>query len=250
MAALADGRSVTGDALVLTGGARSVAHDDDQWTGGAPQERAAVYRTVIPMEMVPGRWQDGAATSWVGAGGTCPTTRCPTTGTGASPSPATATAAWTFPAPEWTWSTCSPRSPDIGYAARNVLTLGEHWRAWTVPGPRSTSRRVHGRVALVGDTARPARPPEASGLHHALADAVGLGESWDASGTDALSWLADYDTRRGDQPSDAPTDFQPGPRRPLRTGDAPLTCPLPADGHRPAPRTVDPVTPRTPPPRS
>ncbi|MGV9756366.1 FAD-dependent monooxygenase [Streptomyces tricolor] len=226
VAALADGRSVTGDALVLTGGARSVAHDDDQWTGGAPQERAAVYRTVIPMEMVPGRWQDGAATSWVGA-------------------------EWHvshYPLPDhryWSLSVTRHRHrgvdlsgarvdlehvlaafPDIGYAARNVLTLGEHWRAWTVPGPRSTSRRVHGRVALVGDTARPARPPEASGLHHALADAVGLGESWDASGTDALSWLADYDTRRGDQPSDAPTDFQPGPRRPLRTGDDPLTCPF------------------------
>ncbi|MBD0689771.1 hypothetical protein [Streptomyces sp. CBMA123] len=66
VATLADGRSVTGDALILSGAARSVVHHDARWPGRALRSRPAVYHTVIPTELVAGRWQDGAATCWVG----------------------------------------------------------------------------------------------------------------------------------------------------------------------------------------
>ncbi|MFG2022837.1 FAD-dependent monooxygenase [Streptomyces sp. NPDC048825] len=202
VAALADGRSVTGDALILTDGARSLVHNDAQQACGASQEQLAVYSAVIPMELVASRWQGRAATSWVGVG-------------------------WHvshYPLPDYRYLSLSATRhrhtgdslsgarvdleqvlaafPDIGYAARNALTMGEHWRAWTVLSRKSTSGRVRGRVALVGDIAQPARPLEVSGMHHALKDAVELGKSWDVSGGGARSWLAEYDARRGEQACD------------------------------------------------
>ncbi|MBD0689770.1 hypothetical protein [Streptomyces sp. CBMA123] len=82
--------------------------------------------------------------------------------------------------------------------------MGRDWRAWTVPDRAAPSGRVRGRVALVGGSAEPAGPLEASGLHHALEDAVGLGTSWDASAGDAPRWLADFDARRADRAPGAP----------------------------------------------
>ncbi|MGV9269564.1 FAD-dependent monooxygenase [Kitasatospora sp. NPDC003701] len=203
VAALADGRSVTGDALILTDGARSAVREDAPRAGGRPEELVAVYRTVVPMELVAERWQDGAATSWVGAH-------------------------WHvshYPLPDSRYLGLSATRhrhvggdlagvrvdlehvlaafPDIGYAARNVLTMGRHWRAWTVPDRQAASVRAFGRVALVGESAEPARPLEVSGVQHALADAVGLGRSWDASGGDVRRWLADYGARRGERTAGA-----------------------------------------------
>ncbi|MFD5465932.1 FAD-dependent monooxygenase [Kitasatospora sp. NPDC127059] len=208
VATLADGRSVTGDALILSGAARSVVRHDPRWSGlRALRPRLAVYHTVIPMELVADRWQDGAATCWVGA-------------------------EWHvahYPLPDSRYLSLSATRhhhvgadhvgadldgadldgarvdlehvlgafPEIGYAARNVLTMGRDWRVRTVPDRAAASGRVRGRVALVGESAEPAGPLEASGLHQALEDAVGLGASWDASEGDALRWLADFDSRRG-----------------------------------------------------
>ncbi|MEV0640874.1 FAD-dependent monooxygenase [Streptomyces sp. NPDC050619] len=210
VAALADGRSVTGDALILTDGARSIAHDEAQQACAAAQERRAVYRAVIPMELVASRWQHRAATCWLGA-------------------------EWHvshYPLPDYRYLSLSATRhrhtgdsllgarvdleqvlaafPDIGYAARNALTMGEHWRAWTVPSRKPTSGWAGGRVALVGDTTQPARPLEVSGMHHALKDAVELGKSWDASCGGARGWLAEYDTRRGEQARDIPSGCGPG----------------------------------------
>ncbi|MBN3932899.1 FAD-dependent monooxygenase [Streptomyces verrucosisporus] len=204
VAALADGSSVTGDALVLTGGARSVVHDNAYWTCGAPEERLAVYRTIIPMQMVADRWQEGAATSWVGA-------------------------QWHvshYPLPDYDYLSLSATRrrhagedlfgtrvdlervleafPDIGYAARNILTMGEHWRAWTVADHKTASGWACDRVALVGATARSACPLEMSETHHALQDAVELGKAWDASGGDTRRWFADYSARRSEQAPEVP----------------------------------------------
>ncbi|GGU88180.1 FAD-dependent monooxygenase [Kitasatospora aureofaciens] len=204
VAALADGRSVTGDALVLTGAARSVVRGDARWADDAPPELLAVYHTVIPMELMADHWQDGPATSWVGPGWhlshyplpdsrylSLSVTRRRHTGAeldGARVDLENVLAAF----------------PEIGYAARNVLTTGSHWRAWTLPGRTAGARRrARGRVALVAEGAEPPRPLEASGLQHALADALGLATSWDASEDDTLRRLADYDTRRPDRAPDA-----------------------------------------------
>ncbi|MFJ9773241.1 FAD-dependent monooxygenase [Kitasatospora sp. NPDC101157] len=203
VAALADGRSVTGDALVLTGAARSVVRHDARWADDVPPERAAVYHTVIPMESVAEHWQDGPATSWVGPG-------------------------WHlshYPLPDARYLSLSATRhhhtgadldgarvdlehvlaafPEIGYAARNVLTMGHTWRARTLPARTAASRRTRGRVALVTESAEPPRPLEASGLQHALADALGLAASWDASAGESLRGLADHDTRRPDSAPDA-----------------------------------------------
>jgi salicylate hydroxylase len=202
VAALADGRSVTGDALILAGGGRSVTHTDAQWAGDDPQELSATYHTVIPMEMVPSQWQDGAATSWVGTDWHVshhPLPDCRYLSLSATRR--------RHPGEELSGARVDLEHvlaafPDIGYAARNVLTLGEHWRAWTVRDRRTTSSRVRGRVALVSDTAWPTRPLEVSGLHQELEDAVGLGESWDTAGGDTRRWLAEYDARRGQQAPD------------------------------------------------
>ncbi|MFD7450689.1 FAD-dependent monooxygenase [Kitasatospora sp. NPDC059827] len=197
VATLADGRSVTGDALVLSGTARSVVRRDPRWADRTPRSRLAVYHTVLPMELVAGRWQDGAATSWVGA-------------------------QWQvahFPLPDSRYLSLSATRhrhggadldgtrvdleqvlaafPEIGYAARNVLTMGRDWRAWTVPDRAAGAGRVRGRVALVGERAEASGPLEdPGGLRHALEDAVDLGTGWDASAGDALRWLADFDARR------------------------------------------------------
>lgn len=204
VATLADGRSVTGDALVLSDAARSVVRRDARWAGRAPGPRLAVYHTVIPMELVADHWQDGAATCWLGA-------------------------QWHvahYPLPDSRYLSLSATRhrhtgadldgarvdleqvleafPEIGYAARNVLTMGRNWRAWTVPDRSSSARRARGRVALVGEGAEPSGPLEASGLHQALEDAVGLGTCWDTSEGDALRWLADFDARRADEAPEVP----------------------------------------------
>ncbi|WP_225824273.1 FAD-dependent monooxygenase [Streptomyces naphthomycinicus] len=224
VAGLSDGRSVTGDALILTGGARSVARQEAERADAAAQERHAVYRTVIPMEMVPSRWQDGAATCWVGAD-------------------------WHvshYPLPDHGYLSLSATRhrhtgedlrgtrvgleqvlaafPEIGYAARNVLTLGEHWRAWSVLGPGTATDRVRGRVALVGSGGRAARPLEASGIQHALEDAVALGATWDGSGADVRRWLADYDARPGGQAPDTHAVYGPGHGPTRWVDDRTLTC--------------------------
>ncbi|MEV7344526.1 FAD-dependent monooxygenase [Streptomyces sp. NPDC093544] len=220
--ALANGRTVTGDALILADGVRSLAHNDAEWAGVIPEAEIAVYHTVIPMESQAGPWGEAAATSWVGTG-------------------------WHlshYPLPDYQYLSISATRhrhtgaglfgarldlehvlaafPEIGYAARNVLTMGEYWRAWTVRRQQETPRWASGRIALVGDTAHPARLLEDSGVHHALEDAVALGES-DSPGAGVRSWLADYHARRGEQVRQVHAEAGPGqpegPRVPQAASD-------------------------------
>ncbi|MBV2156557.1 FAD-dependent monooxygenase [Kitasatospora sp. SUK 42] len=197
VAELADGRGVTGDALILAGGARAVVRDDAGWSGGAPGDRLAVYRTVVPMELVDARWQDGAATWWVGAG--WHVSHYPLPGAGYLGLSATRHhhGGADLDDARVDLEQVLAALPDLGCAARDILTTGRHWRARTLPDRTAGPVRVRGRVALVGGTAEPARPPEAQGLHHALEDAVGLGRSWEASGGEVRRWLADYQARGG-----------------------------------------------------
>ncbi|MEV7677792.1 FAD-dependent monooxygenase [Streptomyces sp. NPDC088341] len=209
--ALADGRTVTGDALILADGARSIAPKDSEWAGDVSEGEVAVYRTVVPMESAVGARQEAAATSWVGSG-------------------------WHvshYPLPDYGYLSISATRhchtggrlfgarldleqvlaafPEIGYAARNVLTMGEYWRAWTVRRREKTSIWASGRIALVADTAHPARLLEASGVHHALEDAVALGES-DTPGAGVRGWLADYHARRSEQVRQVHAEFRSGHR--------------------------------------
>ncbi|MFF6775876.1 FAD-dependent monooxygenase [Streptomyces sp. NPDC012637] len=210
-AALADGRTVTGHALILADRARSGADRDADRAHGAPEGRLAVYHSVVPMDSVDDRWQDGAATCWVGRD-------------------------WHlshFPLPDHRYLSLTATRlrhtgaplrgarvgldevldafPGIGYAARNVFTLGRHWRARTLPVRQTAADAVHGRIAMVGDPAHEARRPETgSCLHRTLDDAVALGGSWDVSGGGVLRWLADYDARRGERVRQSHEGHGPG----------------------------------------
>lgn len=198
-AILSDGRTVTGDVLILTDGARPGVHRDTERGRGGSGERLAVYRTVVPMESVADRWQESAAICWMGRD-------------------------WHlshYPLPDHRYLSLTATRhhhtgdslhgarvgldevlgafPGIGAAARNVLTTGRHWRALTLPARPAAADRVPGRIARVGDSEHEAHRPETACLHRALEDAVALGSSWDASGAGVHGWLADYDARRGER---------------------------------------------------
>ncbi|MFF7443191.1 FAD-dependent monooxygenase [Streptomyces sp. NPDC008122] len=199
-ALLADGRTVTGDVLILTDGARPGVHHDDAQPGrGVPGERLAVYRTIVPMDAVADRWQQSAAVCWVGGD-------------------------WHlshYPLPDYRYLNLTATRhhhtgdslhgtrvdpdevlgafPGIAAAARDVLTTGRHWRALTLPVRPPAADRAPGRIARVGDSGHEAHRPETSCLHQALEDAVALGDSWDASGTGVHAWLAAYDARRAER---------------------------------------------------
>ncbi|MFF9017349.1 FAD-dependent oxidoreductase [Streptomyces sp. NPDC014870] len=223
---LADGRSLTGDALVLADGSHSLAHHRPEWAAGAPEGHLAVYRTVVPMELVPDRWQDRATTCWVGR-------------------------QWHIshhPLPDDAYLSVSATRhhhaggellgdrvdleqvlaafPEIGYAARNLLTTGRHWRAWTAPRRRTPLGWARGRVALVGDSAHPARLLAASGIHDVLEDAVELGASWDAAGGGVVDRLADYAAQREEQVRHGHAEFAAGHGRPPGGADRPHAHPV------------------------
>ncbi|WP_282692981.1 FAD-dependent oxidoreductase [Streptomyces sp. CC208A] len=181
--ALADGRAVTGDALVLTGGAR---RHDEGVEGGEGGDADTVYRTVVPMEAVAERWQESAATCWVGEDWRVSHYPLPDhrylglSATRHRGGGRAGTAAGRV-RPEDVLAAF----PDAGRGARDVLALGEHWRAWSVPGRRTApvpvSASARGRVALVGATAHGVRRLGRSCVHEALDGAVALGAAWDAS---------------------------------------------------------------------
>jgi salicylate hydroxylase len=204
-ATLSDGRTVTGDALVLTDGVplgiRHDAHpgvrEGAERGRGAHERRIAVYSATVPMESVADRWQESAAVCWVGRH-------------------------WHlshYPLPDHRYLSLTATRhhytgdglhgarvgldevlgalPGIGSAARDVLTAAGRWRALTLPGRPAAEGRTPGRIARVGGTGHKELWSENARLRQALEDAAALGSSWDAAGADVPGWLADYDARRG-----------------------------------------------------
>ncbi|WP_327268022.1 NAD(P)-binding protein [Streptomyces sp. NBC_01218] len=174
--ALADGREITGDALVLT------------------RERPAVYSTVVPTELIADLWDADAATYWVGEDWHVSH----------------------YPLPDYRYVALSAvhhRStghilddradleqvlaafPDIGYLARNVLTTGRHWR---LSGARDHAPMIRrgDRVARVGGASNRHWPLETADVEQTLADVAALATSWDISCGSVRRWFAGYAAHR------------------------------------------------------
>ncbi|MFJ8002071.1 3-hydroxybenzoate 6-monooxygenase [Streptomyces sp. NPDC096310] len=204
-AALADGTSVTGDALIGADGIRSVVRAQLVGDGEPRVSGHTIYRSVIPMEKVPEDLRWNAVTLWAGPawhfvhypiGGGKYLNLAATRDDGATVAVAGEPVERAHVLTEF---------PGLGDTTRRLLELGEDWRTWVLCDRDAVDDWTDGRVALLGDAAHPMLQYAAQGACMALEDAVVLGELLDRdAGLDALvPRLEKYAAERHDRTAKA-----------------------------------------------
>ncbi|MER8183470.1 FAD-dependent oxidoreductase [Kitasatospora sp. NPDC094015] len=177
---LADGREVTGDALIGADGINSAIRRQLVGDGGPRISGITVYRAIIPMEQVPEEL--GGRTSvtwWTGPG--CHFVHYPIAGgkylnlAASSDNGATEELAGVPVEKEFVRQRFAP----LGEAAHRLLELGEGWRSWVLVDRDPVADWCDGRVTLLGDAAHPMLHYAAQGACQALEDAVLLGDLLD-----------------------------------------------------------------------
>ncbi|MFF4652872.1 FAD-dependent monooxygenase [Streptomyces sp. NPDC001380] len=177
---LASGGQVHGAALIGADGIHSAVRRQLVGDGRPRVSGHTIYRSVVPMERVPGELRWNTVTLWAGPG--WHVVHYPVGNGGFLNLAATrddgATEAVTgVPVPK---ERVLGEFPQLSEVPRTLLGLGEDWRSWVLCDRDPVERWTDRRVVLVGDAAHPMLQYAAQGACQALEDAVVLGELVDA----------------------------------------------------------------------
>lgn len=176
---LAGGELVSGDAVIGADGVRSAIRAQLVGDGAPRVAGITVYRTVVPMDLVPAELRWDAVTWWAGPGrhvvhyaiaGGRYLNLAPSVESGVTEA---------FAGVPADGRTVRDTFAELDVVPRELLALGREWKAWSLVDRDPVERWSQGRVALLGDAAHPALHYAAQGACQALEDAVVLGELLD-----------------------------------------------------------------------
>lgn len=200
----ADGRTLSGAAVVAADGLWSaVRRHVAPLSGLRPIGKAAV-RTVIPTASLPAGLADEATGLWLAPGAHLvhyPIRRGAETAiilvlddaTSATGTDGALRREWQREVPEG-WIEAHTRS--LSPLARAVLAAGRDWRRWSLHATGALPEWARGRIALLGDAAHPVLPFLAQGAVLALEDAVVLAHCLGPPGGDVARGLKSYEHKR------------------------------------------------------
>ncbi|GAB3473860.1 FAD-dependent monooxygenase [Amycolatopsis cihanbeyliensis] len=174
--ALADGRRITGAAVIGADGIHSAIRRQLVADGEPRVSGITVYRAVIPMERVPDRLRFARSVVWW-AGPGCHFVHYPIAGgrylnLAASSDDGSTEAFAGVPVRK---ERVRREFTALGAAPRELLELGDDWKTWMLVDRDPVLQWTEGRVALLGDAAHPMLHYAAQGACQALEDAVVLG---------------------------------------------------------------------------
>ena len=199
----ADGEERRGRALVAADGVHSAVRAQLVGDGAPDVVGITVYRTVIPMDLVPTELRSDSVTWWAGPG--CHFVHYPIEGgrsLNLAPSSETGTTA-AFAGVPLDAATVRDELGALGPTAHRLLALGRDWRSWSLIDRAPTDRWTDGPVVLLGDAAHPMLHYAAQGACQALEDAVVLGERWhDDGGADPAGAFAAFAAARQGRTAD------------------------------------------------
>ncbi|AUG78386.1 Putative oxidoreductase [Kitasatospora sp. MMS16-BH015] len=175
-AVLASGEEVEGSALIGADGINSFVRKQLVGDGFPQVSGHTIYRSVIPMEKVPEELRWNTVTLWAGPkwhfvhypiGSGKYFNLAATRDDGATEAVIGKSVEKDFVLEEF---------PMLGEIPRQLLELGEDWKAWVLCDRDPIDTWTDGRVVLVGDAAHPMLQYAAQGACQAIEDAVVLGQ--------------------------------------------------------------------------
>ncbi|MFF5447510.1 3-hydroxybenzoate 6-monooxygenase [Streptomyces sp. NPDC012888] len=195
-AVLANGERLTGDALIGADGIRSAIRAQLVGDGDPRVSGHTIYRSVIPMELVPEELRWNTVTLWAGPkwhfvhypiGGGAFLNLAATRDDNAQEA---------LIGEPFDREHVLGEFPELGEIARRLLELGKDWRAWVLCDRDPVQTWTDGRVALLGDAAHPMLQYAAQGACQALEDAVVIGDALDCTPDEVVQRLEKYSAER------------------------------------------------------
>ncbi|MGW1144332.1 FAD-dependent monooxygenase [Streptomyces sp. NPDC002454] len=171
---LGTGRELVADALIGADGLHSTVRAQLVGDGEPRTAGITVYRSIVPVERVPGELRSRSVTWWAGPGRHF--VHYPIAGgryLNLAPS-AENRPTGTFSGRPVAASEVQEEFAALCPGARRLLRLGTEWRAWVLVDREPVAVWTDGRVALLGDAAHPMLHYAAQGACLALEDAVVL----------------------------------------------------------------------------
>jgi len=195
----AGGEHVSGDGVIGADGIHSAIRRQLVGDGEPRVAGITVYRTVIPMERVPGELRWNAVTWWAGPGrhfvhyaiaGGRYLNLAPSVENGVTEA---------FSGVPVDRERVLGAFAALDGTARRLLALGEEWKSWALVDRDPVDRWSDGRVTLLGDAAHPMLHYAAQGACQALEDAVVLGGLLDGGADTIPGRFEKYQAERRDR---------------------------------------------------
>lgn len=192
----ANGEAFRGVALIGADGIRSGIRGQLVGDGGPRISGHSIYRSVIPMDLVPHDLRSNTVTLWAGPkwhfvhypiGGGEFLNLAATRDDDARQELTGVPVEKTFVLDQF---------PSLSETARRLLELGNDWRSWVLCDRDPIDVWTDGRVALLGDAAHPMLQYAAQGACQALEDAVVIGGLLDGCPSEVPQRLEKYNAER------------------------------------------------------
>ncbi|GGZ40054.1 putative monooxygenase (salicylate/ hydroxybenzoate hydroxylase [Streptomyces poonensis] len=193
---LKTGERISGDAVIGADGIRSAIRRQLVGDGEPRVSGITVYRCLIPIDVVPDELRWNAVTWW--AGPKCHFVHYAIAGgrylnLAASSDDAATQPVAGVPVEK---QLVQILFAGLDAAPRQLLALGEDWKAWVLVDRDPVDNWTDGRVTLLGDAAHPMLHYAAQGACQALEDAVLLGDLLDCSTAELVRRFDRYSHER------------------------------------------------------